>query len=137
MFEFDYPWVFVLIILPFIINRLPFYYISKRSALRISFKEDIDAIAQNKSEVSSISRATGFQKTMLFVLYLLVIVALAKPKYIGEPLSKEISQREVLVSVDLSGSMATKDFKDGNGTSIDRLEAVKMVLGDFFKVRKN
>ena len=32
--------------------------------------------------------------------------------------------------------MATKDFKDKNGTNIDRLEAVKMVLGDFFKVRK-
>lgn len=42
----------------------------------------------------------------------------------------------MLVSVDLSGSMSTKDFKDSNGTSIDRLEAVKMVLGDFFKVRK-
>jgi len=136
MFEFDYPWVFVFIVLPFIINRLPFYYISKRSALRISFKEDIDAIAGSKSKVSGISRATGFQKIMLFVVYLLVIIALAKPQYIGEPLSKEISQREVLVSVDLSGSMATKDFKDQNGTSIDRLEAVKMVLGDFFKVRK-
>ena len=51
-------------------------------------------------------------------------------------MSKEISQREVLVSIDLSGSMATEDFKDKNGTSIDRLEAVKMVLGDFFKERK-
>jgi len=136
MFEFDHPWVFVFILLPFIINMLPLYYISKRSALRIGFKEDIDAIVESKSKVSGISRATGFQKIMLFVVYLLVIVALAKPQYIGEPLSKEISQREVLISVDLSGSMATKDFKDQNGTLIDRLEAVKMVLGDFFKVRK-
>jgi len=61
---------------------------------------------------------------------------LAKPLYIGEPLSKEISQREVLISVDLSGSMSTKDFKDKNGTDIDRLEAVKMVLANFFKARK-
>lgn len=136
MFEFEYIWVFVFIVLPFIINRLPLYYISKRSALRISFKEDIDAVVESKSRVSGILRATTFQKVMLFVLYLLVLVALAKPLYIGEPLRKEISQREVLISVDLSGSMSTQDFKDVNGTKVDRLEAVKMVLGDFFKVRK-
>jgi len=136
MFEFTYPWVFLLIVLPFVISRLPLYYISKRSALRISFKEDIDAVLHSKSKVSDISRATGAQKIMTLILYVLVLTALAKPQYIGEPLSKEISQREVLISVDLSGSMATKDFKDQNGTSIDRLEAVKMVLGDFFKVRK-
>ncbi|MEA3455154.1 MAG: aerotolerance regulator BatA, partial [Campylobacterota bacterium] len=136
MFEFVYPWVFGLIVLPFIVNRLPWIYISNRSALRISFKEDIDAIKQNKNDSSGISRASTFQKILLFVVTMLVVTALAKPQYIGEPLSKEISQRELLVSIDLSGSMATKDFKDSNGTSIDRLEAVEMVLGNFFKERK-
>ena len=136
MFEFGYPWMFVLLILPFVINRLPWYYISRRSALRISFKEDIDAVNRNKSEVSGISRATRIQKILLLLVYFLVITALAKPQYIAAPLHKEISQREVLVSVDLSGSMATRDFRDANGSSIDRLEAVKMVLRDFFKARK-
>ncbi|MEA3418427.1 MAG: VWA domain-containing protein [Campylobacterota bacterium] len=136
MFEFDYPWIFALILLPFIVNRLPWLYVSGRSALRISFKEDIDAVNQNKNDSSGISRASTFQKILLFIVTILVITALAKPQYIGGPLSKEISQREVLISIDLSGSMATKDFKDSNGTSIDRLEAVKMVLGNFFKARK-
>ena len=136
MFEFSYPWVFVLLILPFVIHKLPWYYMANRSALRISFKEDIDAVNQAQSTTSGVSRASFVQKVLLGFLYLLVITALAKPQYIGEPLSKEISQREVLVAVDLSGSMATKDFKDKNGTAIDRLEAVKMVLADFFKARQ-
>ena len=136
MFEFSYPWVLVLIVLPFVINKLPLYYISKRSALRISFKEDIDAVSKEKMKTSGISRASLGQKLLLVLVYLLVVVALAKPQYIGEPLHKEIAQREVLVAVDLSGSMATKDFKDANGTAIDRLEAVKMVLKNFFKARK-
>jgi len=136
MFEFSYPWVFLLLILPLIINRLPLYYISKRSALRISFKEDIDAVTGTKSEVSGISRASRMQKLMGWVLFLLVVTALAKPIYIGDPLSKEISQREVLISVDLSGSMNTKDFKDKNGTLINRLDAVKIVLSSFFKQRR-
>jgi Ca-activated chloride channel family protein len=136
MFEFSYPWVFVLILLPLIVNRLPWYYISKRSALRISFKEDIDAVMVQKSATSGISRASRGQKIFLGLLYIFVITALAKPLYIGEPLHKEIAQREVLVAIDLSGSMATKDFKDANGTAIDRLEAVKLVLKNFFQARK-
>jgi len=136
VFEFSYPWVFVLIVLPLVINRLPLYYISKRAALRISFKEDIDAVNGVENEVSGISRASRFQKIFSWVIIILIVIALAKPMYVGEPLSKEISQREVLISVDLSGSMATKDFKDKNGTLINRLDAVKMVLGDFFKQRE-
>ena len=136
MFEFTYPWVFLLVVLPLIINRLPLYYYSKRAALRISFKEDIDAVNGAKRKISGISRASRFQKIFSWIILLLVLTALAKPLYIGEPLSQEISQREVLVSVDLSGSMATKDFKDKNGTLINRLDAVKMVLFDFFKQRE-
>jgi len=136
MFEFSYPWVFILLLLPILISKAPWYYISKRSALRISFKEDIDAVNHHSSSTNGVSRASFWQKVLLGTVYILIISALAKPQYIGEPLSKEISQREVLVSIDLSGSMATKDFKDKNGTSIDRLEAVKMVLSDFFKARQ-
>jgi Ca-activated chloride channel family protein len=136
MLELAYPRVIILLVLPFVINRMPFYYISRRSALRISFKEDIDAANENTHEISGISRATQVQKLMSLLIYALLITALAKPLYIGEPLSKEISQREVLVSVDLSGSMATKDFVDSNGTKINRLDAVKMVLSDFFKARQ-
>jgi len=136
VFEFVHPWVFALLIVPFVISRLPWYYVSKRAALRISFKEDIDAVNPKRKEVSGISRATRGQKFLLFLIYLLVLAALAKPQYIAPPLHKEISQRELLVSVDLSGSMATKDFKDANGSRIDRLDAVKTVLSDFFVARK-
>jgi len=136
MFEFSYPWMFTLLLLPLLINKMPWYYLSKRSALRISFKEDIDAVNSNDDTTNGVSRASFGEKILLVLVYILVIIALAKPLYIGEPLSKEISQREVLISIDLSGSMSTKDFKDKNGTAIDRLEAVKMVLSNFFKARK-
>ncbi|MBL0722064.1 MAG: VWA domain-containing protein [Sulfurovum sp.] len=136
MFEFSYLWVFSLIILPLIIRKLPLYYISKRSAVRISFKEDIDAITDSKDSVYGISHASKIEKLLTMLLYILVLTALAKPQYIGEPLSREIPQREILVCIDLSGSMATKDFKDKNGTSLDRLQAVQIVLKNFFQVRK-
>jgi len=136
MVEFYYPFAFLLLLAPFLVTFSPFQYKSRRSALRISFMDDIRNIQDNKAQSTGVSQATLFQKLMLLVLWLLVVTALAKPQLIGEPISKEISQREILVAVDLSGSMSTQDFKGENGQNIDRLEAVKHVLSDFFDKRK-
>ena len=136
MIEFVYPLVFVLLVLPFVVYFLPLQYLSRRSALRISFMEDVRQ-AQGSKEVSrGVSRATLLQKMMLVLVWALVVTALAKPQLIGEPIVKEISQREILVAVDLSGSMSTQDFKGKKGQKIDRLEAVKNVLSAFFEKRK-
>jgi len=136
MIEFVYPLVFVLLLLPFIVYFLPLEYLSRRSALRISFMEDIRQAQGGKEESSGVSRATLAQKLMLILVWGLMITALAKPQLIGEPIVKEISQREILVAVDLSGSMATQDFKSKDGKKIDRLEALKEVLSTFFEKRK-
>ena len=136
MIEFVYPLVFVLLVLPFVVYFSPLQYLSRRSALRISFMKDIRQ-AQGTKEVSrGVSRATLLQKMMLVLVWALVVTALAKPQLIGEPIVKEISQREILVAVDLSGSMSTQDFKGNDGEKIDRLEAVKNVLSAFFEKRK-
>lgn len=136
MLEFLHPLAFVLLFAPFLMALSPLRYISNRSALRISFMEDIQSVQGNKEKSTGISRATLLQKILLLLLWSLVVLALAKPQLIGEPIVKEISQREILVAVDLSGSMATQDFKDAEGKKIDRLEAVKHVLSDFFIQRK-
>jgi Ca-activated chloride channel family protein len=136
MIEFVYPLIFLLLILPFALYFSPWQYLSRRSALRISFMEDIRQAQGGKEESQGVSRATLFQKVMLLLLWALVVTALAKPQLIGEPIVKEISQREILVAVDLSGSMSTRDFKNKEGKKIDRLEAVKNVLNTFFEKRK-
>lgn len=136
MIEFVYPLVFVLLLLPFVVYFLPLEYLSRRSALRISFMEDIRQAQGGKEESRGVSRATLFQKLMLILVWALVVIAFAKPQLIGEPIVKEISQREILVAVDLSGSMSTQDFKGKDGKKIDRLEAVKNVLTTFFEKRK-
>jgi Ca-activated chloride channel family protein len=98
--------------------------------------EDIHSVQGDKLHESGISRATLTQKLMIALVWLVIIVALAKPQLIGEPITKELSQREILIAVDLSGSMSTRDFEGVDGKKIDRLEAVKMVLDDFFAKRK-
>lgn len=136
MFEFLYPLIFLLLFIPLVIVLSPLKYRSNRSALRISFMDDIHSVQGDKKQSEGVSRATLFQKIMLYGIWFLVVTALAKPQFIGEPIVKELSQREILVAVDLSGSMSTQDFKDEDGQNIDRLEALKHVLSDFFIKRK-
>jgi Ca-activated chloride channel family protein len=136
MFEFLYPFIFLLLFVPLVIVLSPLKYRSNRSSLRISFMDDINSAQGDRKQSEGVSRATLFQKIILYGIWFLLVTALAKPQFFGEPIIKELSQREILVAVDLSGSMSTQDFKDEDGHSIDRLEAVKHVLSDFFIKRK-
>ena len=134
MYNFTYLWVFWLLPLPIVIIYSSLTYKSYRTSLKISFMEDIDTI--NGNRVDSISRATFAQKALLVLVWILIIISLSKPQFIGKPIEKEISQREILVAIDLSGSMSTKDFVTKDGKTVDRLQAVKEVLSTFFKNRE-
>lgn len=70
------------------------------------------------------------------VLWVCVVVALARPQIIEPPVSKEVPVRDMLLAVDLSGSMETEDFKNAAGKTVDRLTAVKEVLNGFLAKRK-
>ncbi len=64
-------------------------------------------------------------------VWVCLVVALARLQWLEPPVTRTIPVRDMLLAVDLSGSMQTKDFKDATGKSVDRLTAVKQVLDDF------
>ena len=70
------------------------------------------------------------------VIWLLVLLALARPQWLEPPIERSIPTRDLLLVVDLSGSMDQQDFTDAAGQSVDRLTAVKEVLGDFLARRE-
>jgi len=65
------------------------------------------------------------------------VIALARPVWLADPIEKTESTRDLMLLVDLSGSMETEDFKDPRGQRISRLDAVKGVLGEFIERRKS
>jgi len=67
---------------------------------------------------------------------LLVLVALARPQWLEPPIGRSIPTRDLLLVVDLSGSMEQQDFTNVAGQAVDRLSAVKEVLGDFLARRE-
>ena len=59
-----------------------------------------------------------------------------RPQWIEPPLHRDKPARDLLLLVDLSGSMDTKDFTDPAGAKVDRLTAVKQVLDEFLARRE-
>jgi Ca-activated chloride channel family protein len=72
----------------------------------------------------------------LIAVWLCLLTATARPQWLEPPLTRTIPVRDLLLAVDLSGSMETKDFQDATGKTVDRLTAVKQVLDGFLSRRK-
>ena len=67
--------------------------------------------------------------------WVLLVIAAARPERIGEELDVPVAGRNLMLAVDLSGSMDQKDFELG-GRRVDRLTATKAVAGDFIERRE-
>lgn len=76
-----------------------------------------------------------WQRALLLLAWLLLVLALARPQHVGEPVDLPVSGRDLLLAVDISPSMEERDMTI-NRQAINRLEAVKYVLSDFIQRRE-
>jgi Ca-activated chloride channel family protein len=135
MLTFAYPWIALLLPLPWLLRRL---LPPRREALvsvRVPFGDRLQAAGAGASGAAGIARNRGPQ--MVFALiWLLLLAALARPQWLEPPITRDLPTRDLLLLVDLSGSMAQEDFTNAAAAKVDRLNAVKEVLGDFLLRRK-
>ena len=133
MIEWQWPWVFLLLPLPWLLRRLlkPMPR-TPGAALRVPDLRDFKRVS---IEAVQASRQVLWHGLWLGLLWLLLLAALAQPKWVGEPVSLPVSGRDLMLAVDLSGSMQTEDFVI-NSVPVDRLTATKYVASDFIERRK-
>ncbi len=78
--------------------------------------------------------ARRWRLAVLTLVWVLAVAAAARPQFVGEPVALPMSGRDLLLSVDLSGSMEEQDFQL-NGQWVDRLTALKSVATGFIERR--
>ena len=84
----------------------------------------------------SLSRAGKFLRALLLVSLAFFIIALARPQ-LGKSLSEiEASGIDIMLVLDVSGSMLTKDFTIG-GENATRVDAIREVTRKFIESRPN
>lgn len=73
-------------------------------------------------------------RLLLWLAWASLCVALARPQQLGEPVSPPQQGRQMMLAVDVSGSMSEPDMMLGNQV-VERLSAAKAVLADFLDRR--
>ncbi len=135
MIEFAHPWLLLLTFLPLLMKLLPEYR-QQRESIRAPFFERLRILSGEKPEEGAvIIQRTRTQKLVLFFIWILLMTALARPEYIGEPIERIKSARDLMVAVDISGSMAAEDFTTASGEAVNRLRAVKSLLVELSEKR--
>ncbi len=131
MINFEWPLMLLFLPLPLLVRYISRTTTSGReAALRVPFLEEFSAQTGMHTRVLTVA-----WKTLLATLaWALLVLAGMRPLWIGDFIEMPVSGRDMMLVVDLSGSMQEEDFLI-NGQRVDRLTALKYVAGDFIDRR--
>jgi Ca-activated chloride channel family protein len=131
MIHFEWPWVLLLLPLPALARRiLPEASTDRLAALRTPFLGEL-GLAGGRRAPAVDRRAM----LMAAAAWLLLMLAAARPQWSGEPIQAPVAGRDLMLAVDLSGSMEVEDFQL-DGRVVDRLTATKSVASGFIRRRR-
>ncbi len=127
--EFAWPWLFAALPLPLLALLLPRAPEISHATLRVPF-----FTAVNNPTLLPTKQRSNLRLLVAIVIWLLLVTAAARPQFIGDPIHLPISGRDLMLAIDLSGSMESDDMILNN-RRMNRLQAVKEVAGDFIERR--
>lgn len=132
MIELDWPWMLLVLPLPWLVRRLwtPAPE-GQGAALRVPFFRDVAGLGAGGGRGA---RRRGVLGVMALAWVLLVLAA-ARPQWVGPAVAVPTAGRDLMLAVDLSGSMENADLTL-EGRPVDRLSVVKAVAGDFIARRE-
>lgn len=132
MFEFGLIWVFLLLPLPLLL------LLSKRKQhARLSIRFPGVSSRLPTTMLSQQPSFPSFLKRNLLgiLIWCCVVTAAAQPRWVGEPVPLPQEAREILIALDLSGSMRQEDMVM-NGQRVTRLYAAHHILANFIRRRQ-
>jgi Ca-activated chloride channel family protein len=134
--EFAHPWAILLLPLPALSWWLLPPKRERTSALRVPFFAEVVAAAGSEPRAGAvILRRRRLQIGVALLVWLLLVAGLAKPEWVGEPIVRNEAARDVMLAIDLSGSMDYRDFPGADGVTVSRFAAVQRVVDQFVAER--
>lgn len=133
MIEWAWPWMLLLAPLPWLVRRVLPLARSQEPALRAPFYEEWRQLGAGQGARGGHIRT--LPAVALWLLWLLLLLAAARPTWIGEAIELPNSGRDLMLAVDISGSMQVEDMQLGKNL-VSRVEAVRRVGAEFIDSRK-
>ena len=103
----------------------------RKQALKIPF---FSQISQKSTLSLQKNKATLWPLILASIIWLNLVVAAAGPQWLGKAMPIQQSGRDILLAVDISGSMELPDMLINN-QQVDRLTAIKIIASQFIQQR--
>jgi Ca-activated chloride channel family protein len=114
-----YPWALLLLLLPPVLYRTLPAYLEQRPAVLVPwFRRIADLLGQTPTRGAVVARTGPVEALILMLLWGLLVLAIARPQLLEPPVSRVVPTRDLMLLVDLSGSMETKDFTNAAGDRV-------------------
>ncbi|MCD7097610.1 VWA domain-containing protein [Stenotrophomonas sp. MMGLT7] len=126
---FAWPWLWLALPLPLLMRWLPAWR-SRVPALRVPYGARLRTVGAAGAD----GHAAHLGTALLWLAWACLCAAAARPQQLGEAVMPPQQARQMMLAVDLSGSMSEPDMQLG-GRVVDRLTAAKAVLADFLDRR--
>ncbi len=132
MFELIWPWVFLVLPLPLIIHRFSKNSGAQPTPLVAPFATRWLALNVTGKFADEKKR---WKWWLLWLTWAFLITAIARPQWIGEAVELPNTGRDLMLGIDLSGSMQIEDMQSGSRL-VSRITTVKNIAADFTKRRQ-
>lgn len=131
MIEFVWWFCILLLPLPLVFLLLPAAAKKSEAALKIPPSSGFTTMATGVSGFDTLH----WPQAVLWLIWLLLLIALARPQWAGDITQLPVSGRDLLLAVDISGSMIDRKDMVLDGKQVTKLTMVKKVVADFIQER--
>lgn len=131
MIDFIWPWAFALLPLPWLIYRFFPEAASHEAALFVPFFAEAHGLARQSPPMA---RTRLSRTVLLLLIWCLLVGAASRPQWVGDPVNLPVSGRDLMMAVDISGSMGIEDMVINN-QQVSRIVLVKKVVNEFIERR--
>ncbi len=132
MLEFTWPWAFAALPLPLLVYRFLSRAARQEAALFVPFYQRLSQLQTDSNRVD----AYRLLKIICCALiWICVVTAASRPQWVGEPILLPSNGRDLMLAVDISGSMEARDMVINN-VQLSRFEVMKVVVSDFAERRE-
>ena len=129
MFQFGWPWAFGLLCLPLLV----WWFFPPRSTTAGAIQLPYFNLVSTGSTEHGSSRL-NVSIIIRGLIWTLLVFAIARPQWVGDPVGIPSTGRNLMLAVDVSGSMKTRDMEIA-GHTLNRLQVVKLLGDDFLQRR--
>ena len=135
-YSFAFPWAFLLLAAPWSVWKFAPPVRDRTTAVRIPFFRQVTEAAGLEAKPGAvILRRNRIQMIAAILCWILLVLGLARPEQVGEQVTDEKAARDMVLAVDISGSMDARDMEGTDGSPQQRLQVVKDVVGEFIEAR--